>query len=112
MISFETISRALRRAAVMLPAKGSRSRAMFVLSSILAVDVVAFAVAGAADSAWVDRSSSKEPSLSLASLPAQPERSRIVARDGTEIAVLFNGENRNVIRLEDVSKVMVGAVLA
>lgn len=112
MTSLDAIRRALGRGALMLPAKGSRSRAFFILSAFLAADVVAFAVAGAADSAWVDGSPSKEPSLSLASLPAQPERSRIVARDGTEIAVLFNGENRNVIGLEDVSEVMVGAVLA
>lgn len=112
MANLDATRKALRRGALLFGAKGTRSRAIFVLSSILAADVVAFAVAGAADSAWVDGSSSKGPSLSLATLPAQPERSRILARDGTEIAVLFNGENRNIIGLEDVSDVMVGAVLA
>lgn len=51
-------------------------------------------------------------SLSVASLPAPAEGSRILARDGSELALLIGHEKRTVVPIEKISQVMIDATVA
>ncbi|MEO7818001.1 MAG: transglycosylase domain-containing protein, partial [Actinomycetota bacterium] len=51
-------------------------------------------------------------SISVASLPAPREGSRILASDGTELALLIGPEKRTVVRLDQISQVMIDTLLA
>ncbi|MCA1840509.1 MAG: transglycosylase domain-containing protein [Actinomycetota bacterium] len=105
----------LRRGRSVIPrpdrAKG-RVKAIAILAVVALADGAGFAAASITDSSGTTAVLRRDPVLSFDTLPALPERSRILARDGTEIAVLYNDVNRKVVRLDQIAPIMAKAVVA
>lgn len=87
-----------------------RARGVFALSVLVAANGVFYTGFSVMDlNAEQPKTASRVLGVKLVSLP---ERSRILARDGTEMAVLFKDENRQVIDLFEIAPVMVETTVA
>lgn len=88
--------------------RGSRVGYVLFLGAVL-LGSIGLAAAATASSSTVDKPLPTD--LSVVKLPPPAESSHILARDGTELAVLFGDENRRVVDLDHISQTMQQSVI-